>query len=316
MTKRNPTVGAIFAISGAILFGINASTSKLIIAAGLSASEVVLFRSAATSLFAFLVLSFTFRQGLKISKREWPKMLAFGIIGVALMQWAYSQAVSNLAVGIALLIEYTAIIWVPLTTWLLRRRGVNRLTWLGVGLVLAGLLVVSGLLNSQAIDPLGALYAFLAAAFLTYYFIAGKDILRERETMSTLAYSMLVSTAFWAVASGWWMHTTPLSDTVALLGRDAPKIPLWIALIWLAVMGSFVPMWLSYRAMHHLTPTAAGIASTSETIFAFGFGFLILGETFSSTQIIGGLLVLTGIVAAQISERQELTKERSTNDNH
>ena len=316
MTKRNPTVGAVFAISGAILFGINASTSKLIIAAGLSASEVVLYRSAATSLFAFIALAFTFRQGLRISKREWPRMLAFGIIGVALMQWAYSQAVSNLAVGIALLIEYTAIIWVPLATWMLRRRGVNRLTWIGVGLVLAGLLVVSGLLNSQTIDPLGALYAFLAAAFLTYYFIAGKSILRERDTMSTLAYSMLVSTGFWALASGWWMHTAPLSESVALLGRDAPQVPLWIALIWLAVMGSFVPMWLSYRAMHHLTPTAAGIASTSETVFAFGFGFLMLGETFSSTQIIGGILVLAGIVTAQISERQELARGISTDGNH
>ena len=316
MTQRNPAVGAIFAISGAVLFGINASTSKLVIAAGLSASEVVLFRSAATSLLAFVALTLTFRHGLKISKREWPRMLAFGIIGVALMQWAYSQAVSNLAVGIALLIEYTAIIWVPLATWILRRRGVNRLTWLGVGLVIAGLLVVSGLLNSQRIDGLGAFYAFLAASFLTYYFIAGKSILRERDTMSTLAYSMLVSTAFWALASGWWMHTQPLSESVALLGRDNPQVPLWIALIWLAVMGSFVPMWLSYRAMHHLTPTAAGIASTSETVFAFGFGFLILGETFSATQIIGGVLVLAGIVSAQISERQELARESGTNGNH
>jgi drug/metabolite transporter (DMT)-like permease len=112
------------------------------------------------------------------------------------------------------------------------------------------------------------------------------------------------------------MHTAPLSDSVALLGRDAPQVPLWIALIWLAVMGSFVPMWLSYRAMHHLTPTAAGIASTSETVFAFGFGFLMLGETFSSTQIIGGILVLAGIVTAQLSERQEQARGKITDGNH
>jgi drug/metabolite transporter (DMT)-like permease len=181
--------------------------------------------------------------------------------------------------------------------------------------VLTGLLIVSGLLNSQTIEPLGALYAFLAATFLTYYFIAGKNILRDRDTMSTLAYSMLVSTCFWAVASGWWMHKTPISESVALLGKEAPTVPIWVAMIWLAVMGSFVPMWLSYRAMHHLSSTAAGIASTSETVFAFGFGFIILGETFSLTQIIGGALVLFGIVAAQIAERNQSSKEVKT-DGH
>jgi drug/metabolite transporter (DMT)-like permease len=292
VNQRNPTVGAVFAITGALLFGINASTSKLIIAAGFSASEVVLYRSFATSLFAFVAVAITHRAGLRIKLREWPRMLAFGVFGVALMQWAYSQAVSNLAVGIALLIEYTAIVWVPLTTWLLHRSGASRLTWIGVGFVLTGLLIVSGLLNSQTIDPLGALFAFLAAAFLTYYFIVGKNILRERDTMSTLAYSMLVSTGFWAIASGWWMHEAPIAQSVALLGKDAPDVPIW----------------LSYRAMHHLSSTAAGIASTSETVFAFGFGFIILGETFSLPQIIGGALVLFGIVAAQFAERQHSSK--------
>jgi len=307
--QRNPTVGAVFAITGALLFGINASTSKLIIAAGFSASEVVLYRSFATSLFAFIAVAINYRAGLRIKPRDWPSMLAFGVFGVALMQWAYSQAVANLAVGIALLIEYTAIVWVPLTTWLLHRRGAGRLTWIGVGFVLTGLIIVSGLLNFQTIDPLGALYAFLAAAFLTYYFIAGKNILRDRDTMSTLAYSMLVSSAFWGIASGWWVHEGPISESVALLGKDAPTVPIWAAMIWLAVMGSFVPMWLSYRAMHHLSSTAAGIASTSETVFAFGFGFIILGETFSFTQIIGGALVLFGILTAQLAERNQSSKE-------
>lgn len=316
MTKRNPTLGAVLAITGALLFGINASTSKLVIEAGFSASEVVLFRSAATSALAFLAVALTNPQRLKIRLAEWPKMLAFGVFGVALMQWAYSQAVAGLAVGIALLIEYTAIIWVPLVSWVLYRRRVAGLTWLAVGFVIAGLITVSGLASNQVIDPLGALYAFLAATFLTYYFIEGKNILRERDTMSTLAYSMLVSTIFWAVASFWWMHEAPIAPGIKLLGQGAPEVPILLGLVWLALMGSFVPMWLSYRAMHHLSSTAAGIASTSETVFAFGFGFLILGETFSSTQIIGGGVVLFGILAAQISERSNQEKAESPLDQH
>jgi drug/metabolite transporter (DMT)-like permease len=70
-------------------------------------------------------------------------------------------------------------------------------------------------------------------------------------------------------------------------------------LIWLGVFGSFLPMWLSYRALHHLNPTGVGIASTAETVFAFGFGLLWLGESFSALQLVGGVLVIGGIVLAQ-----------------
>jgi drug/metabolite transporter (DMT)-like permease len=60
--------------------------------------------------------------------------------------------------------------------------------------------------------------------------------------------------------------------------------------------------------MHHLSSTAAGVASTSETVFAFLFGMLLLGENFTGTQLIGGLFVLSGIVVAQLSERSAANK--------
>jgi drug/metabolite transporter (DMT)-like permease len=108
MKTRNPKLGALYALTGAFLFGLNASTSKVIISSGITAEQVVLYRSAATALLAGLVLIFTFRAGFRVRLRELPLLVAFGIVGVGLMQWAYSQAVAGLQVGIALLIEYTA----------------------------------------------------------------------------------------------------------------------------------------------------------------------------------------------------------------
>jgi drug/metabolite transporter (DMT)-like permease len=116
-------------------------------------------------------------------------------------------------------------------------------------------------------------------------------------------YSMLISSVFWACIPGWVDHLPSPATDVQLLGVGNAPVALWIALIWLGLMGSFVPMWLSYRAMHHLTSTAAGIASTSETVFAFLFGMVLLGENFTGTQLIGGVFVLSGIVVAQLAER-------------
>jgi drug/metabolite transporter (DMT)-like permease len=300
MSKRNPAFGAGLALAGALLFGLNASTSKVLIQGGIDPSVLVLFRSLATAGIAAIVLLFTNRSGFRIGWRELPRMLTFGVIGVALMQWAYSQAVSNLQVGVALLIEYTAIIWVPLVSLLIFKQRLRSRIWVAVALVLCGLVVVSNIWDG-GLNAIGVVYAFMAAAFLTLYFIMGERLQQTRDTMSTLMYSMLVSSIFWMILSPWnQLDASLLGSTVSLDGNfSAINLPLWALLLWLGVFGSFVPMALSYRALHHLSATGVGIASTAETVFAFTFGFLWLNEQISGTQLVGGLLVLTGIILAQ-----------------
>ncbi len=300
MNKKHPTLGAIYALMGALLFGVNASTSKVIMATGVAGSQIVLFRSFATAAIAAGVLLFANRSAFKVQKREWPKLIGFGIVGVALMQWAYSMAVANLQVGIALLIEYTAIVWVPIAAMFIFKEKVRPRIWVGVALVLTGLLVVSNL-SMQGISLAGLGFAFLASATLTVYFIMGERTQKSRDSMSTLFYTMAISTVFWLIFAPWWnFDWARYANQVSLGGNlEAFHVPAWALLVWLGVMGSFVPMLLSYKALTHLSATGVGIASTAETVFAFVFGLLWLGEQITSSQLIGGLLVITGIVVAQ-----------------
>jgi drug/metabolite transporter (DMT)-like permease len=305
VNKKHPTLGAIYALMGALLFGINASTSKVIMATGVEGSQIVLFRSFATAGIAALVLLFTNRGAFKVQKREWPKLIGFGIVGVALMQWAYSMAVANLQVGIALLIEYTAIVWVPIAAMFIFKEKVRGRIWIGVALVLAGLVVVSNL-NLNGLNMVGVAFAFMASATLTVYFIMGERTQHSRDSMSTLFYTMAISTVFWLVFSPWWnFDWAKYANQVSLGGNLASvQLPAWVLLIWLGVMGSFVPMLLSYKALTHLSATGVGIASTAETVFAFVFGLLWLGEQITTSQLIGGLLVIAGIVVSQTARQR------------
>ena len=223
------------------------------------------------------------------------------------MQWSYSQAVANLQVGIALLIEYTAIIWVPLASWVIFREKLRKRIWLAIALVLIGLVVVANPFG-QNINPVGVAYAFMAAIFLTVYFIMGEHAQKARDTMSTLFYTMLISGVLWLVFSPWMSFDwNSLSESVSLQGNlESISVPLWVLMVMIGVLGSFVPMALSYRALHHLSATGVGVASTSETVFAFGFGLLWLGEAVSGTQAIGSVLVLAGIVLAQTARGRKL----------
>lgn len=304
MNKKHPTLGVVYAVVGALLFGINASTSKVIMATGVEGSQIVLFRSFATAALAGLILLVTNRAAFRVKKSEWPKLLGFGVVGVALMQWAYSMAVANLQVGIALLIEYTAIVWVPIAAMVLFKEKVRGRIWVGVVLVLAGLVVVSNL-SLDGLNLIGVGFAFLASATLTVYFIMGERTQMGRDSMSTLFYTMAISVVFWLVFSPWWNFNWSSYGTTVSLGGNlaAVSLPAWALLVWLGVMGSFVPMALSYKALTHLSATGVGIASTSETVFAFIFGLLWLGELITSNQLLGGFLVIAGIVVAQTARK-------------
>jgi drug/metabolite transporter (DMT)-like permease len=295
-------LGIALAFFGALLFGLNASTSKVIMQSGVTAEQIVIFRSLATALLAAAVLVFTKPQAFRVHKSEWKFLISFGIFGVALMQWAYSNAVNNLPIGIALLIEYTAIVLVPLVSILLFKEKVHPRLWFGVVLVLGGLVVVSEIWKG-GLNPIGVLFAVGAAIFLTVYFIMGERSHRNRDPISTLFYTMLISTVFWLIASPWWTFDISRLSTALNLGGNLAsyELPAWMVLLWLGVMGSFMPMMLSYVALGHLSATTVGVVSTAETVFAFLFGYLWLAEKITGLQSVGGLLVLSGILIAQTS---------------
>ncbi len=309
MTQKHPTLGAIFALIAAILFGLNASTTKVIIEAGINAEQVVFIRS----LFSF-VLALTWalianRKELLVKPKMLPRLFVLGVVGVGMLQWTYSMSLVRLPVGIALLIEYTAVLWVPIVAMVLFKEKVSKVIWLGAALVLGGLAVVAQIWDSQ-LDPYGVLLAFGAAISLTIYFITGERIQRVLPTNVVLAYGMFFATLFFLPLSNFGSFDfSIINSSLDLSGNLAgTEVPMWGALIWLGVLGSFVPMAFSYLALRHLSATVVGIIATSETVLAFGFALAWLGELITLTQALGGIVVVIGILIAQTARKQSAQK--------
>jgi drug/metabolite transporter (DMT)-like permease len=309
LSQKHPTLGAIFALIAAILFGLNASTTKVIIEAGINAEQVVFIRS----LFSFvLALSWALisnRKELFVKPRMLPRLFVLGVIGVGMLQWTYSMSLVRLPVGIALLIEYTAVLWVPIVALVLFKEKVSKVIWLGAALVIGGLAVVAQIWNTQ-LDPFGMLLAFGAAISLTIYFITGERIQRVLPTNVVLAYGMFFATLFFLPLSNFGSFDfSIISSSLDLSGNLAGiEVPMWGALIWLGVLGSFVPMAFSYLALRHLSATVVGIIATSETVLAFGFALAWLGELITLTQALGGIVVVIGILIAQTARKQSSEK--------
>lgn len=293
-------MGYLYALLGAALFGLNGSVTKVVVTSGITAAQLTFFRTFAIMAISGIWLVLANRQAFRITRKQLGVMALLGVIGVALMQWSYSVAVSILPVGIALLIEYLSVLFVALVARFAFKETVKARIWIAVLLVIAGMVFV-GKVWASTLNPIGVLFAFIAAFTLTLYFIIGERQVSATSPLAVAFWSMLFAFGFWALFSGWWnIDPALLAGRVSLDGAlVAVEAPIWLLIIWIGVFGSFLPFLLSFLALKHLPATAAGIASSSEVLFAFLVAYLWLGEGLEPVQLIGGALVFVGILLAQ-----------------
>jgi drug/metabolite transporter (DMT)-like permease len=293
-------VGYLYALLAAVLFGANGSVTKVTMEAGLTPAQVTEFRLVGTAIIAGLVLLVIDRRAFHLPRSQWPVMIVLGVVGVALLQATYAAAVLILPVGIALLLEYTAVLMVALVAYFWLKEPVKARLWVAIGFVLVGLAVVAQVWAST-LDVLGVVLALAAAVCLAVYFLVGERQVARISPLAVSFWTMTIAAVFWSFVSGWWELSPSILSTPVDIGGAAGvvEVPMALPLAWNVLLGSFAPFLLSLAALRHLPATAAGIVASSEVIFAFAVAWLWLGETLDAVQIIGAAIVLVGIILAQ-----------------
>ncbi len=291
----------------AALFGVNGSVSKVVIAAGLNPAQVTLMRVVATAILSGLGLALAGWRHFAVTRRELAALALLGVGGLAMVQWLYAVAISKLPVGVALLFEYTAVILVALTAWLVFHERIGARLWWAIGAVLVGLAVVAQVWDSR-LNPVGVLAGLAAAVAFAFYFLAGERGVARKHPLAVAFWAATFASGFWALFSGWWnIDPALLTRHVSLTGAlESAVVPLWLPLSYIVTLGSFAPFVLLFMALRHTSATAVGIAASSEVLFAFIVAWLWLGESLSALQMAGSVLVFVGIVVAQTA-RQSVT---------
>src|SRR3712207_5657046 len=113
-TPSHPLRGLLLGLTGAGLFAVNGTMSKLVLTAGVTSLQLVLLRSVGAAVCLFVLVGLTRPAALRITRREVVFFAAYGITGIALCQWFYFVAIERLPVAVALLLEYTAPLLVAL----------------------------------------------------------------------------------------------------------------------------------------------------------------------------------------------------------
>jgi drug/metabolite transporter (DMT)-like permease len=300
-------MGYVYALLAAFLFGANGSVSKVIIQAGFSAMQLTQMRVLGAALISGLVLLIIDKKSFRLPPKQWPVVVVLGVVGVAMLQVTYALAIELLPVGIALLLEYLAVLLVALVAFFVFKEKVRLRLWVAIAFVMAGLVVVAEIWAST-LDPIGVMWGLLAAITLATYFLVGEKQLKTISPLALAFWTMTIAAVFWLPFSGWWELDASSFTTLAPLGSepDSALVPLWALLAWNVVLGSFAPFLLSLSALKRLSATAAGIVATSEIAFAFVTAWLWLQESLSLLQVVGASIVLGGIVIAQTARSSDV----------
>ena len=292
-----------FIASAALLWGVSAALGRAVFTGKLLGGAVLrpidpLILSQTRTTFSLLVL-----LPLLVASRGWQRItlpardliycFMLGTLGVAVSNYFYYVAIQRTNVATAIIVQYTAPVWVLLYVV---ARGQQKLTAqkvTAVGLAVAGIALVIDIFGAHSVsalhlDAYGLIAALLASFSFAFYNVGGHRILARHDRWRVLVWTLAAAAAFWSVVNPPWKIAA---------AHYAPTQWLFLFVFsMISVLGAFS---LYFLGLQHLEPTRAIIASCLEPVFSILLAALLLGEVLRPIQTLGIIFVLAAIVIVQ-----------------
>lgn len=302
--SRADAVGVAMYLAAAFLFALNGVIAKAALNAGFDPVHLTQLRNAGAMVILVAYVAARHRDRFRVSRRELPFLVAYGVVAFTLVQFLYFLTISRLNVGTGTLLAFLAPVLVAMWLRFGRRQDVTNRIWIAIGLTLGGLAMVAQVWQGFTLDAVGVVAGLLCAVALAAYWLLGESGQQHRDAVSLTMWGFIFASLAWAVIAPWWTFPWPMlgEPTEPLLGH-APALPVWVLMAWVVVMGTTVPFLLVLGSLRRIGAQRAGIVGTTEPLWAGLIGFLLLAETFTGAQVAGGLIVLAGVVVAETSRR-------------
>lgn len=291
MKARAAALATAGVVTAAFCWGLAAIFAKGAFERGISPAQMSEARVAVAGVLLLAFLAVVRRDLLAPPRAALLPGALFGI-SLVLVNLSYYVAIDRLTVGVAISLQYTAPVLVLALAAVVGRRAPRPALWLAGGLTLCGAVLVSGAYAGfGGVDGLGIAAGFGSAIAFTGYLLSAEAAGRRgSHPASTLAVGFVVAALVWSIALPWWTWPAgTLSD---------PQITLRV--LGVGIVGTLVPFLLAVSAVRVISSALAGIAATFEPVFASALAWLLLGQGLSLPQLAGGVLVVAGVILAQV----------------
>jgi drug/metabolite transporter (DMT)-like permease len=311
-TDNHFRLGLLFALGSALAFGSSGPFAKALIEAGWSPTGAVTARLAGGALAMAVFASFVRPGWIGESIRHAKTVVLYGLVPIAGAQLCYYNAVAHLSVGVALLLEYTAPILVVGWVWATTKRHPSSMTFAGVGLAVAGIMLVLNVFSGAHINIVGVGWGLAAAVCAACYFMMSNNVSTDGDGLNPISLAaggLIVGTA--AVALLGVTGVMPLTFTanpVVIAGFTTSWL---VPVITLGLIPTALAYTLGIIGVSRLKPRFASLVGLSEVMFAVLSAWILLGEAMTVSQAVGGSVVLLGLALARQGDRSEQANPES-----
>jgi drug/metabolite transporter (DMT)-like permease len=309
MNTKTFRLGMAFAAASAVTFGTSGPFAKALMEAGWTPIAAATVRMVGGALAMALFATIVHRGWVREAVEHRRTVVFYGVIPIAGAQLCYYNAVANLSVGVALLLEYLAPVLVVGWVWATTRRRPATLTLLGAALALAGTIVVLDVFSGAHFDSVGVAWALGAAVCAACYFVLSDRASADGDGLHPLtlaAGGLVVGAASVAVLglSGVLPMAFTANDTV-VAGHTTS---FWVPVVVLGVVSTAMAYALGISGVARLRPSYASLVGLGEVLYAVLWAWLLLGEAITAVQAVGGAVVLLGLALAGRSSDHRATE--------
>lgn len=281
-------------------FALGGVAAKVLREANMDAFRLTQIRSTGAAL---ILLTFALIKGkdqLRARRDELKDLIIFGVVGVAAVTSFYFFAIKYLFVSVALIIEFTASIWIALYLKFVKKKHISPIMWVGIACAFSGLILVSQIWSSSSLSPIGVLAALADAIALSYYFLTADRLTQTRTSLSLMTWGIGVAAIFWTIILPWWNFPFEyLTKSFSLSGNLSDySAPGWVLILWIIIVGTVIPYLLTVTGIRELSAGTSSVIGMIEPIFAGVIAWILLNEALSGIQLIGCVVVLFGIYLA------------------
>jgi drug/metabolite transporter (DMT)-like permease len=294
-TNAKRAIGVLLIIISAISFGVMPVFARLAYASGADPITVLFLRfgTAAVVMLGIMLASKTpFPHGLVLLE-----LVLLGAIGYVGESLAYFIALRLASPGLVALLLYIYPALVTALSAVFLKEHLTTLKIVALFLALSGTALTIQITSGGSI--VGILLGIAAAVDYAIYILLGSRIVRRSGSIGSTAI-IIVSTA------GVYAIIAPIHGLVF------PGSPLgWVAVLAIALVSTVLSFVTFFAGLGRIGPTSASTLSTFEPIVAVALAAIVLGETITPVQTLGGALILIAVVILSRNEIRRRKQEPS-----
>ena len=302
---RGRAIGIGLVLVSACAFGSGGLLAKPVYAEGVGWHTLMVWRFVVGALcaWAWLLASPSRRAALRgVDRRAIVVAVALGVLYTG-NSATYFAGLETVPVSLAALIVY---IYPALVAVLSLRVG-QALTgiraWAALGLALGGVaLAVGSIPSSDEVGTAGLLLIATSPVIYAVWIVLAARLSGERRTAVGEATTSGLEPA---AASALMMSATAATYVVGAVVLGQPMLPSEVpgsvqpAMLAMGLVSTFIAIQTFYAGARRTGAAQASLLSTVEPIWTISLAALLLSESLTPVQLVGGALILGGVVLAQ-----------------